>query len=192
VRIADCDSATEKRSRPVLDVLHLLELAEKVGAHLPQAVCKRFSKPKPRKMTEPGSLEGIRTILEVTKCIFAGGWKQSSFESAVERSGAIRDQLRLLLVLDLLECAWTKLPGQGTLDCLSQSTAYQFSREDEFFPGTEPATHNDVGVRMVCVAMDDSAPLDPAINVTLNAGDKILGSLAKIRVPVFWGDDDLE
>jgi hypothetical protein len=192
VGIADRDAATEKRSRPVLNVLHLLELAEKVGAYLPQPVWKRLSKPKPRKMKEAGSLEGISTILEVAKCTLAGGWKQSSFESAVERSGAIRGQLRLLLVLDLLECAWTKLPGQGTLDCLSQSTAYQFSREDEFFPGTEPATHNDMGVRMVRVAMDDSAPLDLAINVTLNAGDKILGSLAKICFLILWRDDDLE
>jgi hypothetical protein len=192
VRIADCDSATEKRPRPVLDVLHLLELAEKVGAHLPQPVCRQLSKPKPRKMTEAGSLEGISTILEVTKCTLAGGWKQSPFESTVERSGAIRIQLRSLLVLDLLECAGTKQPGQGTLDCLAQSAPDEFSWENEFLAGTEFATHNDVGVRMVRVAMDDSAPLDLAINVALNAGDQIQGSLTKIRFLVLWRDNDLE
>ena len=45
---------------------------------------------------------------------------------------------------------------------------------------------------MVRVAMDDSAPLNLAIDVVLNMGNQILGSLAKIRFPVLWREDDLE
>ena len=100
--VADSDSATEKRSRPVLDVLHLLELTDEVGPHLPKSVSKRLCKPKLGEITQAGSLEGVGHIAEVPVRVLAGRWKQPYCQLTVERSDAIGGQLRLFLVLDLL------------------------------------------------------------------------------------------
>jgi hypothetical protein len=45
---------------------------------------------------------------------------------------------------------------------------------------------------MVRIVMDDSAPLDFVANLILNACNYILHGPVKIRLPVLWGDDDLE
>jgi hypothetical protein len=40
--------------------------------------------------------------------------------------------------------------------------------------------------------MDDAAPLDPAVEVVLNAADHGLGGPGKVGFLILWGDDDLE
>jgi hypothetical protein len=169
-----------------------LELAEEVGAHLPLTACNGLCKPDLGKMTEAGCLEGIRSITEVPKRAVAGRREQSSFESPVERCDTIRREFGLFLVLDLLERAWTELPGQGALRCLTQSASDEFTWENQFLAGTQSATHNDVGVWMVRIVMDNSAPLDFVANLILNACNYILHGPVKTRLPVLWGDDDLE
>jgi hypothetical protein len=49
-----------------------------------------------------------------------------------------------------------------------------------------------MGVGMVRVAMDNSAPLDGRSSVLLNPGDHAFGCLVEVNPRVFWRNNDLE
>ena len=87
--IADCHTATEKCSRPVLNVLHVSELTEEVGPDKPFAAWQWLGKSEADKMAQSGTFRETPGAVEVPKFFSLGSRNQAISQTAVKGCDAI-------------------------------------------------------------------------------------------------------
>ncbi len=190
--IANCDSTAEECASAVLDVFHFPKLLEEIGPDEPLMPDVLFGKTEPLQVAEARRFGCGRGYAETSIGeVFAIEIHPAS-ESPVQRRDAIRRQFDLLLLLDFLDGAWSKLPSQRALDSFTESSANQGGRKLERLAGWQPSAHKEMNVGMLCITMDYSRPLDRCSCVLLNAINHVPDGSVEISLAVFRRDDNLE
>ena len=141
---------------------------------------------------EPGHLRRTCCGSGVFVCRVRPVCNRSARQPSVQGRDTVGGKLDLLLMLDFGDASRAELACQRALDCLAQTPANQVWRKFQRLAGWQPASHDDVDVGMVRVAVDHAAPFDRRSSVLLDPGNHVGCGSLEVNVCIFGREDDLE